>query len=73
MLGPRVFHGSAVELSEFLVELAIRKESLSKGVNCSLLVAEWDEDLLLVEASNIVMEWLIATFLDLVEVSREFL
>ena len=36
--GQDVFHGGVVELSEFLVELAIREESLFKGVDCSFLV-----------------------------------
>ena len=34
-----IFHDGAVELSEFLVELSIREDSLSENINCSLLIA----------------------------------
>ena len=71
--GQDIFHGGAIELGELLVELTVRGESLSEGVNNGFLVAKWDGDFLTVEASNIVMEWLGMTFSDSIEVSRELL
>ena len=45
-----VLHGDAIEVSKILVELTVREESLSKGVDCGLLVAKWNVDFLSVEA-----------------------
>ena len=55
-LGQYIFHGSAVELCKLLIEFTVRDKSLSECVDCSLLIAKWDGDLLLVEASNIIVE-----------------
>ena len=68
-LGKDVFHGDSIELSEFLVKLTIKEESLSKGVDWSLLIAKWNRDLLLVESSDVVMKWLTAMLSNAVEVA----
>ena len=64
-----IFHGGAVELAKLLVELSVREESLSKGINSSLLITKRDGDLFSVEASNVVAEWLAAALLDVIEIS----
>ena len=68
-LGENILHGGAVELGQLFVELPIRDESLSKGVNDCLLVAEKNFHLLSVEPANIVAEWLTTTLLDVVKIS----
>lgn len=70
-LGQDIFHDSTVELGELLVELAIREESLLEGIDGNLLVTKLDGDLLTIEASNIVVEWLTMTLLDVIEVPGE--
>ena len=49
-----IFHCGAIELGQVLIELYIWKEPLLENINCFLLVAEWNGDLLLVEAFDIV-------------------
>ena len=72
-LGQDILHHGAIEFSEFFVELSIKEEFLLESVDCSLLIAEWNRDLLLVKASDVVTEWLAATLQDAVEVSAEFI
>ena len=72
-LGQDIFHGGAIELCELFVELTVREESLPENVDGGILVAKWNRDLLTVEESNIVMEWLAMMLLDSIEVSRELL
>ena len=64
-----IFHSGAVEIGEFLVELSVSEESLLEIIKCSLLIAKWNGDLLLVEASDVVVEWLTLMLLDFVEIS----
>ena len=56
-----VFHGGAVKFCEIFVLLDTREESFLECVDRNLWIAEGDGDLLLIEASNIVTEWLVAT------------
>ena len=67
--GKCVFHGGAVELGQVLVEFPVREETLSECVCCCLLVAEWNENFLPVEATDVVFERLSASLLDAVEVA----
>ena len=64
-----IFHGGVVELGQLLIELVVREESLLKGIDGGLLMTERDGNLLSVEVSNIVMEWLATTLLDVIEIS----
>ena len=59
--GQDVFHGSAIELGEFPVEFTIREESFPEGIECGLLVAKRNRDLLSVEAFYVVVKWFAAT------------
>lgn len=68
-MGKYVFHGGAVELGRVLVEFPIREDTLSECVCCCLLVAEWNVNLLPIEATDIVSERLSASLLDTVEVA----
>ena len=40
-----------------------------EGINSSLLIAEWNGDLFLIQVTDVVTEWLAATLLDFVELS----
>ena len=68
-LGQDIFHGGVIELGHLLVELAIREESLMKDIDGGLLVTKGYGDLLSVEASNVVSEWLATMLLDVIEIS----
>lgn len=70
-MGQDFFHGSVIELGEFLVELSIKEDYFLESVDCGLLVIKWNEDLLTVEASYVIVEWFPMMLLDAVEVSRK--
>ena len=65
-----MFHGKAIKLNKFLVEL---EKSFPESVDYGLLIAEWNGDLLMIEASYIVTEWLPMMLLNVVTVSGELL